>query len=386
MNRARTAAAAAAIVLAGGAAAVSGAFAGAPSVPPAKPLATAVHDAVTAQPVKGVTARISFTNKLVDSSSLTGGGPLLVGAKGRLWLAADGRARLELQSDRGDAQVVSDGKRVTVYDASSNTAWVATLPAETADAKDTAGAPPSLARIEQGLARLAKGVDLTGPASTNVAGREAYSVRFAPRHDGGLIGAGELAWDAATGAPLRAAIYASGSSNPVLELAATEISYGPVDAAALRMATPAGAKVVPMDFAGARHDAGGKDVAPVTGQKAVAKALPFPLAAPRTLVGLPRKEVRLVNFGETKGALATYGANLGGIAVLEQPADPAAAKPGSKDGGAQLKLPKVSIDGAAGDELATALGTVVRFTRGGVQYTVIGSVPPAAAEAAARGL
>ena len=37
-------------------------------------------------------------------------------------------------------------------------------------------------------------------------------------------------------------------------------------------------------------------------------------------------------------------------------------------------------------ELATALGTVLRFDRGGVRYTVIGSVPPAAAEAAARAL
>jgi hypothetical protein len=46
----------------------------------------------------------------------------------------------------------------------------------------------------------------------------------------------------------------------------------------------------------------------------------------------------------------------------------------------------VSIAGATGQELATALGTMVRFTRGGVAYTVIGSVPPAAAEAAARGL
>ena len=34
----------------------------------------------------------------------------------------------------------------------------------------------------------------------------------------------------------------------------------------------------------------------------------------------------------------------------------------------------------------TALGTVVRFERGGVTYTVLGSVPAAAAEAAARGL
>jgi hypothetical protein len=46
----------------------------------------------------------------------------------------------------------------------------------------------------------------------------------------------------------------------------------------------------------------------------------------------------------------------------------------------------VSIDGTSGQELATALGTLVRFERGGVQYTIVGSVPPAAAEAAARAL
>jgi hypothetical protein len=47
-------------------------------------------------------------------------------------------------------------------------------------------------------------------------------------------------------------------------------------------------------------------------------------------------------------------------------------------------LPTVSINGVTGHELGTALGTIVQFTRGGVDYTIIGSVPPAAAEAAAR--
>ena len=49
-------------------------------------------------------------------------------------------------------------------------------------------------------------------------------------------------------------------------------------------------------------------------------------------------------------------------------------------------LPKISINGATGQELDTALGTVLRFERGGVAYTVLGSVPPTAAEAAARAL
>jgi hypothetical protein len=46
----------------------------------------------------------------------------------------------------------------------------------------------------------------------------------------------------------------------------------------------------------------------------------------------------------------------------------------------------VSINGATGQELATPLGTVVRFTHGGVAYTVLGSVAPYAAETAARAL
>jgi hypothetical protein len=49
-------------------------------------------------------------------------------------------------------------------------------------------------------------------------------------------------------------------------------------------------------------------------------------------------------------------------------------------------VPTVSINGASAQELATPLGTVLRFTRGGVAYTVIGSVPPTAAELAARAL
>ena len=48
-----------------------------------------------------------------------------------------------------------------------------------------------------------------------------------------------------------------------------------------------------------------------------------------------------------------------------------------------LSLPTVSINGHSGQELATALGTVLQVSSGGVDYTVLGSVPPTAAEMAA---
>ncbi len=51
------------------------------------------------------------------------GSALMSGASGRLWVTNDGRGRLELQSDAGDAQIVWNDDEVTVYDASSNTVY-----------------------------------------------------------------------------------------------------------------------------------------------------------------------------------------------------------------------------------------------------------------------
>jgi outer membrane lipoprotein-sorting protein len=360
--------------------------------PPAKPLAQALHDAAAAPAVQGVTARITFTNHLIDSSSLPGGGgsPLLSGATGRLWASADGRLRLELQSDSGDAQIVSDGKVLSIFDATQNQVYRITLPQQSgSDQKGATDAPPTVAKIQQLLDQLAQNADVSGAAPSNTAGRPSYTTRISPKHDGGLIGAAELAWDAANGAPLRAAVYAAGNPNPVLELKATDIAFGPVDAANLNVAPPSGAKVTTIDLGGsaAKDHQGAGD--PATDPKTVAAGLPFALSAPATLVGLPRHDVRPVDAGGGKAALVTYGAGLGGIAVLEQAApahDPAAPSGGGGGGDRGLALPKVSIGGIDGQELATALGTVVRFERGGVQYTIIGSVPPAAAEAAARAL
>jgi hypothetical protein len=148
--------------------------------------------------------------------------------------------------------------------------------------------------------------------------------------------------------------------------------------------------VTDLDLRGAGQGGHGASGGPpdVTGPAAVAARLPFALSAPARLVGLPRREVRLVQLGGEQGALVTYGAGLGGIAVLQQPAAPGdqSRRAGRGGGPGGLALPKVSIDGTDGQELATALGTLVRFERGGVQYTIVGSIPPAAAEAAARAL
>ena len=372
-----------AAALAASAAVAQAGLIGSDPKPAPKALDRAILDAVNAPQVAGVSARISFSNALLPSGSLPNGGasPIVTGAKGRVWITADGRFRLELQSDRGDAQIASDGKTVTVYDASSKTVYRAAEPQEKPDS--ATHQPATLAGVRRALHQLARTWTLSGAQPTSTAGRASYTLRISPKDDGGLLGAGEIAWDAAKGVPLRAAVYAQGQSKPVLQLEATHISFGRVSEGDLRVSVPSGVQAVDVSPPAGGHAARRGAHTDVSGVAAVQKQLGFQLSAPAKLAGLPRKEVRLVRFGNDAGALSVYGQGFGGIAVLQRKAGGGEPQKAGRD---QIQLPQVNIDGATGTELATALGTVVDFERGGVHYTVLGSVPPVAAENAARGL
>ena len=369
-----------------GASAIAVAAAGSGPKPPPESLARAVHGALTAPDVQGISARISFTNHLIGSTNLQGTDPILSGATGRLWISNDGRMRLELQSDSGqDAQVLVSKSGFWIYDPSSNTEYRGTLPADSHNGKQ-ADKIPSIAQIQQRISELIQHANLSGAIPSDVAGQAAYTVRVSPKHDGGLLGSAELAWDATRGVPLRFAIYARGQDKPVIQLKVTDISYGKVPASDFAVSPPPGAKVVTVNVPTGKAKAAGKHGRAhreVTGAAAVAKKVPFALTAPTTLVGLPRRSVSMIDMNGTPAALVTYGQNLGGIAVIEQAAQPQASSGSDQRG---LSLPGVTINGATGHELDTALGTVVQFTRGGVDYTVLGSVPAAAADAAARAL
>jgi outer membrane lipoprotein-sorting protein len=350
---------------------------GSGSTPPAKPLAQAVHDALAGPKPDGITARIGFTNTLFPSGSIVGqaGSALLSSATGRLWVNGNG-GRLELQSSAGDAQVVWSDSKVTIYDASSNTAYVADLPQGTRDHTGKASVP-SVDQITTFLTDLGKEWSVSGATPTNTGGQESYTVRVSPSHDGGLLGSAELAFDALRGVPLKVAVYAQGSSSPVLALEATNVSYGPVPDSDVQVAPPAGARIVDLSTQG--QPGGSKDHATgaVTGPDAIAKA-PFAASVPDTLVGLPRRDVRLVG-GKT--LIAVYGKGLGAIVLVEREKDSAARQASPLD-----QLPAVTVNGATGHELATQLGTVVNWDRAGVTYVLAGSLPSAAAEAAARSL
>lgn len=370
-----------------GVTAVAMAMSGGGPKPPPKPLANAVQDALGAPSVPGVSARIQFTNHLVDASSIEGTDPLLAGASGRLWASPEGggKLRLELQSQGGggDSQVLVSGNRFEIYDGSSGTVFKGTLPEEEGgkDGSAEQHGVPGLGEIEAKIGEVEEHAELSGAVPSDVAGQPTYTLHVAPKHDGGLLGGAEIAWDAGNGVPLRAAIYSSASSSPVLQLEATDVSFEAISSSVFEISPPQGAKVVDLSPS---SEVDQKDPSSVVGAEAVQQGLGFQLVAPSSLAGLPQGEVRRIEIDGRKAALATYGKGLGGIAVIESVSEPGEEAGSGSEGG--LSLPKVSINGARGEELDTALGTVLRFSRSGVDYIVIGSVPPAAAEAAARAL
>ncbi len=340
-----------------------------------------------------MSGRVEFTNHLIPGSTIQGADPLISGASGRFWASPNGRLRIELQADpsgreaTGDVQILVDHRRVTLFDSAAGTAFQGLLPPHKNDNAGTgAGAkqPPSQEQIQRTIGRLMKRVDLSGAVPSDVAGQPAYTVRVSPKGAGGLLGGAELAWDAVRGIPLRAAVYARGNDSPVLELRVIDISFGAVPESVFAITPPPGTTITRLSpyRNGSRP---GAQQSSVTGLPAVQRQTPFAVVAPQTLAGRDRGEVRLLSAGRHLGALVTYGRGLDGIAVVELPVDSNHAG-GLSDRAGRINLPSVSINGGTGQELDTALGTVVRFRRGGVQYVVAGSVPRAAALASARGL
>jgi len=328
-----------------------------------KPLAQAVHDALAAPRVEGVSASIQLTDHLLEGASLASaageGGqlassPLISGAPGRLWIAKDGRARLELQSEKGDSQILYDGHNLSLYDASTNTLYRYTS-SKTEDSAPAGGTDtstthevPTVAKIEEEISKAAPHATFSEATPTDVAGQPAYTVRVSPASNGGLIGGAELSFDAVHGVPLRAAVYSSTSAAPVIELAASEVSYGPVSESVFEFTPPTDAKIVEVGSSAKS----GSPSSPSSGG------------------------------GGTPPKVTSHGSGLAGITVVES----ATSEGGKPKSILPEGLPQVKIGTTTATELPTALGTLLSFERSGVRYLLLGAVTPSTIEAFARGL
>ena len=133
----------------------------------------------------------------------------------------------------------------------------------------------------------------------------------------------------------------------MIELAASEVSYGPVESSVFEFTPPANAKVEEVKLT-SKHDA---------------------------------KRPEAGGDGSSKPKVTTHGHGITGVKVLESN-----AKPGEKQLQLPESLPKVKINGTTAAELPTALGTLLGFERSGVRYLLVGAITPAEIEAVARGL
>ncbi len=338
-------------------------------VPPAKPLPDAIHDALSAgaggDQIQGVSAQIQWTDRLLEGANLASGGgeasqltssPLVSGASGRLWISKEGHVRLELQSEKGDTQIYYEGHTVQMYDPSSNTLYRYTPPTDEGGTEQSTGPesgthhePPTVAKIEEAISHAGKHANISAATPTDVAGQAAYTVHLSPKEGGSLLGGAELSFNATDGLPLRAAIYSTESSAPVLELATTSISYGPVEASVFEFTPPANAKIE--DVSVSEHDGAHSDS----------------------------------TAGGERPKITTQGHGLSTIGVLESKTEAGA---GAKESSPALPegLQKVKINGIEASELPTELGTLLSFERSGVRYLLAGSVGPASLEAVAKGL
>ena len=337
-----------------------------PKPPPATSLQELTLRELSGTGPAGVTAHFRYVDSLVPTTNLapdaTAGGsplPLVSGASGRLWYA-NGRLRMEFQTDQGDTQLLLDGNKALVYDAADGTAYSAILP--------TVGVPQLARSSLEGASTLIDSISddaaISHPRPTVTGGRPAYALRIAPTHDGGLVRSASLAVDAETGTPLRLDLFGVGQSDPLLEFALSDISYGEIEPSVFRLKLPFGMRPLALRFA-APPSVGGA----------------VPCNAPASLAGLELRTCREASRStDVTGRLLVYGTSLSSVVVLQQPG---ASDP---NGGLWSVLPSVSVSGASGRELVTALGTLIRFVRGGVTYTVLGSMPKPVVEAVARGL
>ena len=314
----------------------------------------------------GLTAHFTYVDTLFPDPSLmppdlaANAGPLLGSSQGRLWWRP-GQLRIDFQSSAGDTQLLVNGNRALLYDASSGLAMSAILPPLSLPSLLRTIVGDASTAADAGRNTIAVGV----PHPTVTAGRPSYTLTIQPRGDRRvLLSAAQIVTDAATGLPLRLDLFGRGTRGPVLEMILSGVRIGPVDPSDLRIRLPFGVH-----------------------PQAITISLPpsigatTPCNAPLRLAGLALETCRQTSGGpNVSGQLLIYGRGAGSLLVFEQ------ATGSNPTGGLWQLLPSVAVGQQAGRELTTGLGTLVRFGRGGVEYTLVASLPRPLVERAARGL
>jgi outer membrane lipoprotein-sorting protein len=158
----------------------------------------------------------------------------------RIWSDGDRRGRVQLPTDTGERTLVADGETFWSWNSADRTV---TRAPQGEHERDAGTADPGAAAREA-LDALRPTSEISVDGTAEVAGRPAYELVLAPAAtERTLLREVRVAVDAEHRMPLRLAVLATGSADPVLQIGFTEIGFGPQDPELFRFTPPPGATV-----------------------------------------------------------------------------------------------------------------------------------------------
>jgi outer membrane lipoprotein-sorting protein len=317
----------------------------------------------------------------------------------RIWYGGPDKVRSELQGENGDQLFVKNGSEVRAYDGATNSLRTGERP-ETAEQQPEQAASPE--EINEVLAEISPTSDLRIGQPVRFAGRWAYPLTLEPRDKSlTLVERGEALVDAEAFVPLSFELYAEDTPEPVVRYEASDFEVGSVPDERFQLQTPPGATVESMKEPGnseQRGAEGGENREPqsVASVAEAQEAVDFPV---RQLANAPGgRELAEIRVAGSDGIVQTYGEGWGTVVLVQKPdREPEDADAPREDSGreangeddgrdGQLQVPTVDLGGVEAKEISTPIGTGLSWSANGVSYSLVGSVPAAELEEAARGL
>jgi outer membrane lipoprotein-sorting protein len=163
----------------------------------------------------------------------------------RVWSDGADKARLAVNDQYAETDVVTNGTDVWNYDSRAKTATHTALPASADQTarQAPAGAPQTPQQAAQEvLAKLTPTTDVRVDPDVSVAGQDAYDLVLTPKDAASLVKQVRVAVDGANFVPLRVQVFGS-DDKAALDVSYTDVAFGQPDARMFAFNPPAGTKV-----------------------------------------------------------------------------------------------------------------------------------------------
>ncbi len=158
----------------------------------------------------------------------------------RIWSDGDDGGRAALPTDDGEKTFVSDGDTFWAWDSADRSV----LTGEKGEHPDTGDLTDPTAAATEAIRTLQSSSTVTVDGTAEIAGRAAYELVLAPApEERTLLREIRVAVDAEQRIPLQLTVLANGSTEPVLTVGFTELTFGAQDPSLFTFTPPPGATV-----------------------------------------------------------------------------------------------------------------------------------------------